>query len=525
MPDHNVRSALYRITNGMITWLSIFLLGVQPILAQGVVPNAAATGGLSVTAAPNGVPLANIATPNAQGLSHNLYDRFNVDADGLVLNNTADHYAQTQLGGVVPGNANLATSGAARIILNEVVSANRSTLGGVVEVAGQSADVIVANPNGITCNGCGFIRTPRVVLTTGTPNITGGTLDGFTVNGGDITFGVNGADLSQVSLFDIISRQVTFDGAVTGQDVRVTTGRNSVDYATGRVTASPDDGSTAPDFAIDSTAVGGLYAGRISLLSTEAGVAVRAPREMAANAGAMTLTADGRLVIGRAQASGPATLRSTAAPVVVETSLFAGDAITLTGVSAEIIADATLVTEADLTIMADTVTLGTGAIAAAGMDGDGNLGTSGNLQITTDALLGTNAQIAVAGDAAVRADTITLNQTSAGQSVSVQGDLTVETTTLSTDGSTVAIGGNATIVGAPDLSISGGTYAIGGDLTVEADTLTTTATLETGGTASLTTRSGNLSNSGTVDAAAILTIASAGDLTTAGALTAGLTVR
>ncbi|WP_323840913.1 two-partner secretion domain-containing protein, partial [Photorhabdus africana] len=75
---------------------------------------------------------------------------------GVILNNS--HQAtQTQLGGMVAGNPWLA-KGDASVILNEVNSHDRSHLNGWIEVAGHKAEVIIANPSGITCNGCGFIN-------------------------------------------------------------------------------------------------------------------------------------------------------------------------------------------------------------------------------------------------------------------------------------------------------------------------------------------------------------------------------
>ncbi len=498
--------------------------GAQTALAQ-VTADPAATGGLNVNTAPNGVPLIDIATPNAGGLSHNLYGEFNVGSEGLILNNQGGNFGNSQLGGVVPGNPNLTGVAPARVILNEVAGTNRSELGGVIEVAGQSADVIVANPNGITCNGCGFIRTPRAVLTTGTPDITGGTLSGFTVNGGDILIGANGADLSGVSLFDIISRQVTFEGAVAGGDeVRVAAGRNAFAYDSGAVTALPDDGSTGPAFGIDSTAVGGLYAGRITLLSTEAGVAVRAPREMAASAGGMTLTADGRLVIGRAQATGTVAVRS-AAPVVVQTSLFSGDAISLEGVSAEIAANATVAAEGDLTITATNgVTLGSGALAAAGADSAGTLGTTGDLTFSGGgALNATGARIAAAGDAALSFSAVTLNQTGGAEALTLLGDLTLDTALLTANGASAMIGGDMTLTSPGALAITGGDYAVGGDLTATGTSLNTSADFDVAGAATLEATSGALTNSGDLDAGGALALTASGAMTNSGDIRGGAT--
>jgi filamentous hemagglutinin family protein len=67
----------------------------------------------------NGVTV-DIATANANGLSHNKYNQFNVDAKGLVLNNNAlTSPIQSNLAGQVERNMNL--NAAAKVILNEVV--------------------------------------------------------------------------------------------------------------------------------------------------------------------------------------------------------------------------------------------------------------------------------------------------------------------------------------------------------------------------------------------------------------------
>lgn len=131
----------------------------QPLLAQaeGIVVSAPGT---TVGAAGNGVPVVNIATPNGSGLSHNQFKDYNVGANGVILNNATERTQSTQLGGLILGNPNL-QGRAANIILNEVNGGSPSQLRGYTEVAGQSAKVIVANPYGITCSGCGFINTPQ----------------------------------------------------------------------------------------------------------------------------------------------------------------------------------------------------------------------------------------------------------------------------------------------------------------------------------------------------------------------------
>ena len=40
-------------------------------------------------------------------------------------------------------------------------------MSGKTEVFGKAATVIIANPNGVTCNGCEFINSDKVTFTTG----------------------------------------------------------------------------------------------------------------------------------------------------------------------------------------------------------------------------------------------------------------------------------------------------------------------------------------------------------------------
>ncbi|MBH5934100.1 filamentous hemagglutinin N-terminal domain-containing protein [Neisseria meningitidis] len=126
-----------------------------------------------------GVPLVNIQTPNGRGLSHNRYTQFDVDNKGAVLNNDRN-------------NNPFLVKGSAQLILNEV-RGTASKLNGIVTVGGQKADVIIANPNGITVNGGGFKNVGRGILTTGAPQIgKDGALTGFDVRQGTLTVGAAG---------------------------------------------------------------------------------------------------------------------------------------------------------------------------------------------------------------------------------------------------------------------------------------------------------------------------------------------
>lgn len=273
----------------------------HPLLAQadGIVVNAPGT---TVGQAGNGVPIVNIATPNANGLSHNQFHDYNVGANGVILNNATDRTQSTQLGGIIVGNPNLHGT-AANIILNEVNGGSPSQLRGYTEVAGQSAHVIVANPYGISCNGCGFINTPQATLTTGKAVIENGQITRYQVDQGTVAIEGAGLNASNVDQFEIITRATTINAQIQAKKLTVVAGRNDVDARTLNATARAADGSQAPDLAIDSSALGGMYVGAVKLVGTEAGVGVKLSGDMVAG-GDIQIDAAGHVVMGQTTAAG-----------------------------------------------------------------------------------------------------------------------------------------------------------------------------------------------------------------------------
>ncbi|MGG6899035.1 beta strand repeat-containing protein, partial [Rhizobium sp. BR 315] len=367
----------------------------------------------TVGAAPNGVPLVDIVTPNGAGLSYNKYNDFNVGTQGLILNNFKGNQGTSNLGGVTPGNANLNASNPASVILNEVTSGNRSALNGPTEVFGGRADVIVANPNGLTCNGCGFINTPHATLTTGVPNIgADGSLTGFTVNGGDVTFEGAGGNFAAapgaVDLFDVVARNIHVNAPIYGKTVRLTGGASQYNYATGEATALTATSGT-PEYAIDGTALGAMQADRIKIVVTEKGAGVKMSGDMAANAGELSLSADGKISIGNASGRDGVAITSkqkiTAAKVSSQQKLAvrADQGITLqtvaalsdivltsgTGllsVSGDVNSATTVQMSSDSGIAAGSVTAGNGVATLVATSGDiaiaGAANSTGDLNLT-----------------------------------------------------------------------------------------------------------------------------------------------
>lgn len=274
-------------------WVSL----AAPALAQSDArissdPNAPGRERPTVVTAPNGVPMVNITTPSAAGVSRNRYSQFDVGREGVILNN-ARGQVQTQLGGWVQGNPWLAT-GSARVILNEV-NGPASRLNGYVEVAGQRAEVIIANPAGIQVNGGGFLNASRVTLTTGTPMFSGaGALEGYRVTGGAIQIDGDGLDSSRADYTDLITRSLKVNAGIWANQLQATLGSNVVSADHSQASASAASGE-APTFALDVGALGGMFANKIWLVGNEHGVGVRNAGSIGAQAGELVVTVDGRL--------------------------------------------------------------------------------------------------------------------------------------------------------------------------------------------------------------------------------------
>lgn len=255
------------------SWLLIYLTAVQPLHPAVAAGIAAANGNTQVVVKPGNVPVVNIATPNAAGISHNAYQDFNVGTQGAVLNN-ATQGGKTQLG-VTIDNGNAGLKGKpAELIINEVTSGNRSELKGKLEVFGNKAGVMIANPNGITCDGCGFINTPSVTLTTGKPQFDKqGALDALEVKKGAVIIGGNGLDGASAEYVDVISRATELNGKINAKTLTLTQGANRVSFKDGSVKPIAGEGAK-PQLAVDTKALGGMYAGKIRLVATENGVGV-----------------------------------------------------------------------------------------------------------------------------------------------------------------------------------------------------------------------------------------------------------
>ena len=314
------------------------LLLCAPVQAQVIAdPSAPGNQRPTILQTGNGLPQINIQTPSAAGVSRNTYRQFDIHSNGAVLNNSRTNTG-TQLGGYIAGNPWLAT-GEARVILNEVNSSNPSHLNGYIEVAGRRAEVIIANPAGIQVNGGGFINALGVTLTTGTPVMNSGHLEAFRVQGGSVRIMGLGLDTSTADYTTILARAVEANAGLWAKNLTVVTGSNEVKaLATGLDAQATQIASIGPVpvHMLDVGALGGMYAGKIHLVGTEAGLGVNNQGSLLAHDGEWVLHADGSLVnTGKLQAKG-------------DLSIQVNGAISNTG------ADALISSQGSITVVAST---------------------------------------------------------------------------------------------------------------------------------------------------------------------------
>ena len=509
-----------RFSQRALSALLSVLLATQPLLPA-VAASITPSGNTQMDKAANGVPVVNIATPNQSGISHNKYNDYNVGKEGLILNNATGQLNQTQLGGLIQNNPNLKAGQEAKGIINEVTGANRSNLQGYTEVAGKAANVIVANPYGITCNGCGFINTPNVTLTTGKPVLdASGKLQSLDVTQGAVTIEGAGLNGSQSDAVSIISRATEINAQLHAKDLRVVAGANRV-AADGSVNALKGEG-TAPKVAVDTGALGGMYANRIRLVSSETGVGVNLGN-LNARQGDIALSSAGKVVLKNTLASGSTTV--SAADVTLRGDHKAGGNVTVSGQTALTLDQAHVAADNNLQLTTrGTLTQNGGAFTAAN---DATLATTTLIQ-SADAQASAGRHLAVNAEknAALNGSVL------AGQQLLVKGgelvqqgnlsasEIALNAQTLTQESrSTTNASGNITLTTSGHSQLKGSTTA-GQSLAVSAGSLANHGALAAVSDTRINT--GIFSNTGTVQGNS-LTV-SGTDITSSGALKSASTL-
>ncbi len=486
--------------------------------------------GLDVT--PGGTPIVNIATPDARGTSHNVFTRLSVGKEGLIFNNSPAT-GTSVIGGMLLANPNLTGRRAASLILNEVTGGVRTALAGPMEVFGQRAALVIANPTGITCDGCGFINTGRVSLAAATLRFAAdGAFSGVRIaGGGDVAVEGKGLLAGNVDYFDIIAAATHINASLYAKDLVIAGGSGTVDYA-GR-SASAESAAGRTGVAIDSSILGGMYANRIRLIGAGAGLGINLQGTVAALDGPLTITGGGAITIAAANASGDVTIDARGGPLTLSGQTYAGGTLAVSGrgihqrgVLAGALGAVTFSAAGD-------VTLDPGSAVYAGLDAKGGLSSTSALRVDAVGTIDAGAATLAAGGVLhldadkvlqsaagrIAGSVVTIrasgSQTLAG-AVSAVGDAALLSGAIDLTGS-LRTGGTARLSATADLAI-GGQIGADGALILSARDLALSGIAEARGTLTLDART--LRIAGTASTATDATVSATGAVEIAGTVSA-----
>ncbi|WP_043278344.1 hemagglutinin repeat-containing protein [Burkholderia pseudomallei] len=493
-------------------WLSLSPFALRHValavlVAAGVVPiwvNAQVVAGgahaPSVIQTQNGLQQVNINRPGASGVSMNTYNQFDVPKPGIILNNSPIN-VQTQLGGIIGGNPNFQAGDAARLIVNQVNSNNPSFIRGKVEIGGAAAQLVIANQAGLVVDGGGFLNTSRATLTTGNPNFgPDGSLTGFNVNQGLISVVGAGLDTANVDQVDLLARAVQINAKAYAKTLNVVAGSNQVDYNTLNATPIAANGP-APTIAIDVSQLGGMYANRVFLVSSENGVGVANAGDIAAQAGDLTLQANGRLVLsGHTNAAGNMSL-SASGGIQNSGVTYGKQSVTIT-TGADLTNSGALTAQQNLT--ANVGSLNSTGTLGAGINVDSTVGTSGDLNVTSSGQLTATGTNSAAGNATFTGSGVNLSNSATAANgnlalTATAGDVNLAGSTVSAKGAVNAQASGTVINDRGNLSSGAGMTLGGGSLSNQGGRANSQGPLSVQMAGTVSNQNGMLSSQSTAD--------------------------
>lgn len=484
-------------------------------------PNAPLAFRPSVSTLPSGAALVNITTPNAAGMSLNQFQRFDAPTAGVVLNNNNRAGGSALLGSGVGVNPNL-SNGTASTIVNEVtVQGAPSQLNGTIEVFGAPAAVIVANPNGITCSGCGMVNTPRLTFATGAPQLQAA--DGTTatwanasrlawdIKGGQIRILDSGIE-GTVGRLDLLGQSLLIDGPLRAhylnQDL------SSINLAAGTQgfalqadgnwgpgpTVSPGAPAPAPNgIAIDATVLGAMTAGQIRIVSTDAGMGVNMRGPLNAFQQGVQANSNGALSLGQVaavqgiqlSANGQLTTGKLSAGTTIDATSAGSMALggrTTAGGDIKLQSGGDLSTGANLATPGNLVANARGRLGVGQQGGQISIGNSAQLSggtVVQEGKLDVGSDLTVSGGG----DVHLAGEIHTGRDVSVQaGGTAMVSGTLSASRDFVMaagdiamlgnlqVGNNATLGAARSLTLAGNA-TVGNDLSLSGSPLSVSGTI------------------------------------------------
>ncbi|HIB8456702.1 TPA: hemagglutinin repeat-containing protein, partial [Escherichia coli] len=265
------------------------------------------------------------------------------------------------------------------------------------------------------------------------------------------------------------------------KDLTVTAGANRV-TADGRVSALKGEGDV-PKVAVDTGALGGMYARRIHLTSTESGVGVNLGN-LYAREGDIILNSAGKLVLKNSLAGGNTTVTGT--DVSLSGDNKAGGNLSVTGTTGLTLNQSRLVTDKNLVLSSSGQIVQNGGELTAGQNA---MLSAQHLNQTSGAVNATeNVTLTTTGDTTLK-----------GRSVAGK-ILTVSSGSLNNGG---------TLVAGRDATVKTGTFSNtgavqGNGLKVTATDLTSTGSIKSGSTLDISARNATLSgDAGAKDSARV----------------------
>ncbi|AMP00526.1 mafB19-like deaminase family protein [Collimonas arenae] len=475
----------------------------------------------SSTGVGGNVPVVNITQPNANGISLNQYSQFNVDAVGLILNNSMTA-GGSLLGGNVAANPFLNGRTATQIINQVTSQGGPSNIAGTIEVFGAPASVIVVNPNGVNCTSCGFVNAPHITLSTGTPQFLsgpGGSATSFdnaaalsyNVQGGRIQIegapganGTPGAGIEgTVGAIDLIAGSIGINAPLyAGQQINLISGQQVVaqaqpgqgragsDYqvsSNGANTAASNT-SAQNGLQIDASAFGAMTAGQIKVIGTSQGLGVRNDGTLTSSVGALSIDANGDVRVGTTYAQ--TTVGVTTSGNVIANGDSLGEQAVNIAANGNVQVNGSIQSQQNVNLQAGGNISGTGGavantitasagnslslggtvqatnalnLTAQGHDGTGDITLGGN--VTAPNLTAINAARDITIDGSITSATTlalaaTRNLTINGTAGSI-GDLSLkgQQGSVITTGNVVSSTGNVNVVANTDANLGGQVYA------------------------------------------------------------------
>ena len=260
------------LTIGLNFYVSLsLLLGTMPALANepSIIADPGASNRPDILKAPNETLIINITNPDSKGVSINEYSRFNTPTTGTILNNSNKNI-DTKIAGQIDANYRLNKE--ASLIINKVNSAEKSSLKGNLEVAGSRADVVIANPNGISVDGLNMINSRSLTLTTGNINkLSPKEIELISNNSIDIVG--DGLNDKSSDYTNVISNAINLNSNIHANELNII-GEKAVASSKDRLYNDVKAKNQENSFSLDSSALGGMYANKIKLVGTSNGVGV-----------------------------------------------------------------------------------------------------------------------------------------------------------------------------------------------------------------------------------------------------------